>query len=137
MTKEKLVEILKKVTKDDVNVTEEAINAITSNLDIESLLSTEKAKYTIGIWDKVSPINGAPASYILEQHPYTIPEWNGITYLISQGDRVIILQQDDFTTQGWDPILTETRAFELADIQLTSKIEDVIVGSVLLKLRGE
>ena len=137
MTKERLVEILKEVTKDDNNITETMILDITNNIDIESMTTKEKAKYTIGIWDKVSPINGAPASYVLGQFPYTLPGWNGITYTVSEGEMVLILQQDDFTTQGWDPILTEERAFELANIQLTLKIEDAIVGSVLTKLRGE
>lgn len=137
MTKEKLIEILKKVTKDDVNVTEEAINTIVESMDIDALIASEKEKYTIAIWDEKSPINGAPASYVLGQYPYTLPGWNGITYTIGIDDKIIILQQDDFTTQGWDPILTEERAFELANIQLTSKIEDAIIGSVLSKLRGE
>ena len=74
---------------------------------------------------------------MLGQAPFTIPDWNGLTYLISRDNKVEIIQYDDFRVQGWQPTTSEEAAFELAEIQLTPMLEHAVITEALTKLRGE
>lgn len=139
MTKDDLKKVLIGRLKEEVSITEEMITAVVESMagDIETIMANKKAEYTISIWDKVSPINAAPASYVLGQVPYTLPDWNGITYLISKDGKVMYMQHDDFREQGWQPITSEAMAFELADLQLRPSLEEAVVAVAISKLRGE
>ena len=139
MTKDDLKKVLIGRLKEEVSITEEMITAVVESMagDIETIMANKKAEYTISIWDKVSPINSAPASYVLGQVPYTLPDWNGITYLIAKDGKVMYMQHDDFREQGWQPITSEAMAFELADLQLRPSLEEAVVAVAISKLRGE
>lgn len=139
MTKDDLKKVLIARLKEDVSITEEMISTVVESMagDIETIMANKKAEYTISIWDKTSPINGAPASYVLGQVPYTLPGWAGLTYLIAKDGKVMYMQHDDFREQGWQPITSEDMAFELADIQLRSILEEAVVAVAISKLRGE
>lgn len=139
MTKDDLKKVLIGRLKEEVSTTEEMITAVVESMagDIETIMANKKAEYTISIWDKVSPINAAPASYVLGQAPYTLPGWDGLTYLIAKDGKVMYMQHDDFREQGWQPITSEAMAFELADLQLRSSLEEAVVAVAISKLRGE
>ena len=139
MTKDDLQKVLIARFKEEVNITEEMISTVVESMagDIETIMANKKAEFTISIWDKVSPINAAPASYVLGQVPYTLPGWDGLTYLIAKDGKVMYMQHDDFREQGWQPITSEAAAFELADIQLRSILEEAVVAVAISKLRGE
>ena len=139
MTKDDLKKVLIVRLKEEVSITEEMISAVVESMagDIETIMANKKAEFTISIWDKVSPINAAPASYVLGQVPYTLPGWDGLTYLISKDGKVMYMQHDDFREQGWQPITSEAMAFELADLQLRPSLEEVVVAVAISKLRGE
>ena len=139
MTKDDLKKVLIGRLKEEVSITEEMISDVVESMagDIETIMANKKAEFTISIWDKVSPINAAPASYVLGQVPYTLPGWDGLTYLIAKDGKVMYMQHDDFREQGWQPITSEAMAFELADIQLRSILEEAVITEALTKLRGE
>ena len=139
MTKDDLKKVLIARFKEEVSITEEMISDVVESMagDIETIMANKKAEFTISIWDKVSPINAAPASYVLGQVPYTLPGWDGLTYLIAKDGKVMYMQHDDFREQGWQPITSEAMAFELADIQLRSILEEAVITEALTKLRGE
>lgn len=139
MTKDDLKKVLIGRLKEEVSITEEMISAVVESMagDIETIMANKKAEFTISIWDKVSPINAAPASYVLGQVPYTLPGWDGLTYLIAKDGKVMYMQHDDFREQGWQPITSEAMAFELADLQLRPSLEEAVVAVAISKLRGE
>ena len=138
MTKEFLIETLKGINDTyKLNKTEAEIIKVMDTLDIEGISKSARELYTVSIWDKTSKINGVDPSYILKQAPFTLPNWNGLTYLISRDNKVEIIQYDDFRIQGWQPITSEETAFELAEIQLIPMLEHAVVTEALTKLRGE
>ena len=139
MTKDDLKKVLIARFKEEVSITEEMISDVVESMagDIETIMANKKAEFTISIWDKVSPINAAPASYVLGQVPYTLPGWDGLTYLIAKDGKVMYMQHDDFREQGWQPITSEAMAFELADLQLRPSLEEAVVAVAISKLRGE
>lgn len=138
MTREILFNILKDISENEkLNKTEEEILEVIESTDIEGISKSTRELYTVSIWDKTSKINGVDPSYMLEQAPFTIPDWNGLTYLISRDNKVEIIQYDDFRVQGWQPITSEEAAFELAEIQLTPMLEHAVITEALTKLRGE
>lgn len=137
MTKETVIAVLKERTKEDTKVTAEMIETLVNNTDLDAGLATITNMYKVIIWDKVSPINGAPASAVLGQVPHNLPDWKGLTYLIEVDGAVRFLQPNDHTQPGWTPIETEARANELANTQINSLAEEGVIGSLLTTLRGE
>ena len=138
MTREILFNILKDMSENEkLNKTEEEILEVIESTDIEGISKSTRELYTVSIWDKKSKINGVDPSYILGQAPFTSPDWNGLTYLISRDNKVEIIQYDDFRVQGWQPIISEETAFELAEIQLIPMLEHAVITEALTKLRGE
>ena len=138
MTREILFNILKDISENEkLNKTEEEISEVIESIDIEGISKSTRELYTVSIWDKTSKINGVDPSYILGQAPFTSPDWDGLTYLISRDNKVEIIQYDDFRVQGWQPISSEETAFELAEIQLIPMLEHTVVTEALTKLRGE
>ena len=138
MTKDDLKKVLIARLKEEVSITEEMISTVVESMagDIETTMANKKAEYTISIWDKESSINGVDASYVLNQYPYTLPGWNGITYLINKGNKTIVIQQDNYETQGWDPILTEEEAMRLAQIHLDGIVEKLVLENIIMYIRG-
>ena len=138
MTKDDLKKVLIARFKEEVSITEEMISTVVESMagDIETIMANKKAEYTISIWDKESSINGVDASYVLNQYPYTLPGWNGITYLINKGNKTIVIQQDNYETQGWDPILTEEEAMRLAQIHLDGIVEKLVLENIIMYIRG-
>ena len=139
MTKEKLIEMVTERVKEDISITADMIS---SAVDIvfetaDDIMSNKKSEYDISIWDKVSSINGVDPSYILKDPPHTLPEWTGLTLLIGKDGKTIYIQPSDFREQGWQPITSETMAFELADIMLIPMLEEAVIEEVIKKLRGE
>lgn len=139
MTKELLKTVLTERMKDDTKITPDMIDAVITEIEpnIETIMAGKRAEFTVSIWDKKSNINAAPASYVLGQVPYTLPGWDGLTYLISKDGKVMYMQHDDFREQGWQPITSEAMAFELADLQLRPSLEEAVVAVAISKLRGE
>ena len=137
MTKLEIVNILKERLKEETSITEETIATLVNSTDIDAEVEKIKALYVVSIWDKVSPINGAPASAVLGQVPHNLPDWKGLTYLIEVDGAVRFLQPNDHTQPGWTPIETEARANELANTQINSLAEEGVIGSLLTTLRGE
>lgn len=137
MTKETIIAVLKERTKEDTKITSEMIETLVNNTDLEAGLATIAKMYTVHIWDKVSPINGAPASAVLGQAPHNLPDWKGLTYLIEVDGAIRFLQPNDHTQPGWTPIETEERANELASAQINSMAEEGVISSLLTTLRGE
>ena len=139
MTKEKLIDIMKNAFKKDIDTTEDIIIDKINSLPeryIEDESDKYRKEYSIVIWDKESSINGVDASYVLNQYPYTLPGWNGITYLINKGNKTIVIQQDNYETQGWDPILTEEEAMRLAQIHLDGIVEKLVLENIIMYIRG-
>lgn len=139
MTKEKLIDIMKNVFKKNIDTTEDIIIDKINSLPeryIEDESDKYRKEYSIVIWDKESSINGVDASYVLNQYPYTLPGWNGITYLINKGNKTIVIQQDNYETQGWDPILTEEEAVRLAQNHLYGIVEKIVLENIISYIRG-
>ena len=137
MTSIELKEILINMTKDDVSITEEMIDNVIALNDINLIIEEAKALFTFEIWDKISPINGSSASLVLKQLPFTLPNWDGLSYSIKANNKVVIFQTDDCRYDGWQKITSEAMAKELADIQILNKATDGAIYVILKKLRGE
>ena len=106
-----LFNILKDISENEkLNKTEEEILEVIESMDIECISKSARELYTVYIWDKTSKMNGVDPSYMLGQAPFTIPGWDGLTYLISRDNKVEIIQYDDFRVQGWQPITSEEAA---------------------------
>ena len=135
MTNLELKEILINTTKEDVSITEEMIDNVIALNDINLIIEEAKALFSFEIWDKVSPINGASASLVLKQFPFTLPNWNGLSYFIKSNGKIIYFQTND--SPGWLPITTETRAKEMADVQILSLATNEAIQVMLSKLGGE
>jgi len=88
-------------------------------------------------WDKVSDINGANASLILNRLPFTLPNWNGISILIKFEGKVIYFETTDYEKSGWTPITTDTKAEELASKKILALGTEGAIQILLAKLRGE
>ena len=137
MTKLEIVNILKERLKEETSITEETIATLVNSTDIDAEVEKIKALYVVSIWDKVSPINGAAPELVLSQLPHSLPDWKGITYLISAFGAVKYMQPNDHAQPGWTPILTEERALELANAQVLHLAEEGVIGSLITDLRGE
>lgn len=137
MTKTEVIDILKTRLKDNVNITEEMITTLVNGTDLDAGIKAIVDIYTVSIWDKVSPINGAAANLVLGNTPHNLPDWKGLTYLISVDGSVKYLQPNDHEQTGWTPILTEERALELANAQVNRLAEEGVIGTLVAKLRGE
>lgn len=137
MTNVELKEILINITKDDTTITEEMIDNVILENDINSLIKEASALLSFRFWDKTSPVNGASAELIKKDLPFTLPNWNGISYFVEGNGNIIYFQTTDYEKDGWTPILTEIRAKELADKQILNKAKEGAIYVILAKLRGE
>lgn len=135
MTNLEIKEILTNMTKDDTSITEEMIDNVIALNDINLIIEEAKNLFIFEIWDKVNPINGASASLVLKQLPFTLPNWNGLAYFVKGNGNIIYFQTND--NPGWLPITTEVRAKEMADVQILSLATDRAIQVMLSKLRGE
>jgi hypothetical protein len=65
------------------------IQAIMDDIDQDALYQQEESRYTFGVWDHESPINGVPADIVRAQH--LMSEEDG-AYWIALDGRVFIFQ---------------------------------------------
>ncbi|GAB6170536.1 hypothetical protein JCM15765_00140 [Paradesulfitobacterium aromaticivorans] len=100
------------------------VDLLLAGYDYPTLRTAEKPNYSISLYDKVSPINGIPASTIMtNDHPI------GEVYLIYIGGRLVYLQKHDPEQIGFVP-MDATRAMEAANTIVSNHIESVIDARV-------
>ncbi len=139
MTSIELKEILINMTKDDKSITEQMIDNIIALNDINLIIEEIKDLFAFEIWDEVSPVNGAIASLVLKQLPFTFPNWDGLSYYVKvkSTGKIIIFQTDDWRENGWQKITSEAMAKELAEIQILNLSTEKAIQLILSKLRSE
>ena len=137
MTVLEIKKILVDATKGEQNITEEMIDNVIASNDINSLIEQTKALFTFEVWDKRSKINNAEASVVLKQMPFTLPNWNGMSYFIKSQDKIRYFETSDWEKGGWTPILTEDRVIELVEKQISNLAIDGTIYVLLKNLRGE
>ena len=98
------IQIWQRLNDMGVSKTLTEVETALSEVDTESIFNTERAKYKIEVWDKVSPINGISASKILERTD--IPE-GGEIYLIYINNQLVYLQPHDPFQAGLVPLTSE------------------------------
>jgi len=79
------------------------IESILATTDETALIQSWKERLEVNIWDGISNINDATASYILESNP-----WADIIYTISIDSKIVYMQTHDPFQQGWVPITSTT-----------------------------
>lgn len=79
------------------------IESILATTDETALIQSWKERVKVNIWDGISNINDATASYILESNP-----WADIIYTISIDNKIVYMQTHDPFQQGWVPIVSTT-----------------------------
>lgn len=88
------------------------IDAAMAQVDQEAMVAAEKAKYTVQVWDKETPINGVPAETVITSH--AIPE-EGTAYMIFEGPRIVFFQSRDPYTGS---VITPESAPTVANLHL-------------------
>jgi len=73
-----------------------------------------RARYTVTLWDKASPINGVPAEQVLQSH--AVPP-NGSVYLIYRDGNLLYFQPHAPWVAGLVP-MTDSEALQYADEQV-------------------
>lgn len=108
------------------------IDAAMAQVDQQAIIAAERAKYTVTVWDKQTPINGVPAEIVIESH--RIPE-HGTAYMICQGETIIFFQSRDPFTGA---IITPEPAQAIGEAHLDQFVESVaqqaIVEAIIEKL---
>lgn len=137
MTQLEMKSILINATKEDTVITEEMIDNVLATNDVNELIPQASSMFSWEKWDKVSNINGANASLVLNRLPFTLPNWNGISILIKEENKVIYFETTDYEKSGWTPITADTRAEELANKKILALGTEVAIQILLAKLRGE
>lgn len=100
------------------------VDLLLAGYDYPTLRTAEKPNYSITLYDKVSPINGIPASTIMaDDHPI------GEVYLIYIGGRLVYLQKHDPEQIGF-VTMDATRAMTAANTIVNNHIEGVIDARV-------
>lgn len=108
------------------------IDAAMANVDQEQIRDLEKAKLTVEVWDKVTPINGVEAAQVIASH--NIPS-NGTAYMIKEGDRILYFQARDPQTGG---VITAENAMaigtahrdQLAEARAVPQILEAIIDQL-------
>ena len=98
------IQIWQRLNDMGISKTLREVETALSEVDTESIFNTERAKYKIEVWDKVSPINGISASKVLERAD--ISEGNEI-YLIYINNQLVYLQPHDPFQAGLVPLTSE------------------------------
>jgi len=98
------IQIWQRLKDMGVSKTLTEVETALSEVDTESIFNTERAKYKIEVWDKVSPINGISASKVLERAD--ISEGSEI-YLIYINNQLVYLQPHDPFQAGLVPLTSE------------------------------
>lgn len=129
--------ILVNLTKENESITEAMIDNVIALNDINLLIEEAKALFSFEIWDKVSSVNGTSAELVKKQLPFTLPNWNGISYFVKAENVIRYFETTDWEKSGWTPILTQERALELGEKQILNLATDGAIYVMLTKLSGE
>lgn len=113
------------------NYTDAQIDSALVSVDQDALYDEERAKISIEIWDRKSPINGIPAETILSRRK-DIPA-NGEIYLLKEGSHVIYFQPHA-PEGGMKPmtaedvmVYAEKHAEDVASVRAVEKIINQVV----------
>ena len=137
MTNLEIKQILLDITKDDTTITEAMIDNVIALNDINLLIEEAKTLFSFEIWNKLSSVNGESAELVKKQLPFTLPNWNGISYFVKAEGVIRYFETTDWEKSGWTPILTQERALELGEKQILNLATDGVIYVMLTKLRGE
>lgn len=97
-------ELKKELAKCGIKALQATIETAYNAIDEDATFEKHRAKFVPEVWDQVSPINGAPADKVKQQHP--IPP-NGEVYLLKNPDGgVMVLQTTHPETQTMMPVGT-------------------------------
>lgn len=128
------IQIWQRLTQMGLQKSLSDINTALTQVDQQAIFSQERARYTVEVWDKQSPINGVPAEQILQRQD--LPE-GGEVYLIYVDGRLLYLQPHDPFQAGIVP-MTKENVLEIANKhvdQLAWQVADEkIFEAVLEKL---
>lgn len=101
-------------------VTPEAIETELQDIDQEQILEEERALYVAEVWDKRSPVNGAPADQVLASLT-DIPYQEIVLLRDLDTGRVVLFQPFQPGAAGYQPIATAE-----ANSVVTGMREDVV-----------
>lgn len=77
------------------------LDAALGRIDQQAIEDEERARWTIEIWDRKSPINGVPAETFFERH--VVPE-DGDVYVMRRDDGCTVFQPHEPHVSGFVPI---------------------------------
>lgn len=112
------------------------IKSALATIDQTTLQNSNRNRYQVKIWDKVSDINGIPSSQILERYDIS-PD--GEVYLIYVDGKLQIFQPHAPNQQGhvaMDRATAERYASDHAEEISTSEVDKKIIDQVLNTLIG-
>lgn len=108
------------------------IDAAMADVDQQAIIAAERAKYSIEVWDRQTPINGVDAARVMEIH--AIPA-HGTAYMIREAGRIVYFQAHDPHTGA---VITAENAQEVANRHLdefaASRAEPIIIEAVVDRL---
>lgn len=117
------------------NYTDTDIDNALATINQDAEFDAERAKLTVEVWDKQSPINGVSAATVLERRK-DIPE-NGEVYLIKEGERILYFQPHAPGVGGMMPMTTDNvlsyanqHADEVAAIRAAARIIDAAITAL-------
>lgn len=79
------------------DVTDAEVDAALATLNQDAIYDEQRAPWTVEVWDRVSPINGAPASHFLERGD--VPD-DGDVYLLVRDGAVVGFQPHEPEAEG-------------------------------------
>lgn len=105
------------------------IDAAMAQVDQAAMIAAERAKYTIQVWDKETPINGVDPSTVIEAHK--IPE-HGTAYMICEDGRIIYFQaRSPIDGQVITPANAVTIANQHLDEFATARASVAIIEAII------
>lgn len=117
------------------NYTDTQIDTALASVDQDAIYDEERAKLTIEVWNKQSPINGVPAATVLANRK-DIPE-GGEVYLLKEGDKILYFQPHAPGVGGMMPMTADNvltyanqHADEVAASRAASKIIDQVINTL-------
>lgn len=113
----------------------DTLQRLWNEVGAEAILSEERARIRCVLWDRQSPINGRPASQVLQSRNDIPPD--GAVYLIQEGDRTLVFQPHDPNGGAMTPqhaLEAGTRhAQEIATQRALDRITEAVAERLLLE----
>lgn len=119
----------------DLAATDDEVSVALATVDQEALAEVERARWTIAIWDRVSPINGIPAQTVLTSRS-DIPQGAGDIYLLIRDGQVVYFQPHVPGSEGHEGIRAG-EGIATAELHLAQIVSDVVAAEVVSRVAAQ